>query len=168
MRISIKCKNILDEPADVLVCSANCFLNLSGGVGGELLLRYGATLQKQLHNMLKERSPRAANPGEVFTMTDPKLPYKAVLHAVAVDAWYHSSPAIVREVVVRALEKSAKFQAKKVALTALATGFGDMNLAEFGKVVMSIKSDEFPPIEEMVICLEEEDRARELGNMLKT
>ena len=33
MRWTIKHGNILNEPADVLICSANPFLNLSGGVG---------------------------------------------------------------------------------------------------------------------------------------
>ena len=31
--------DILDVPADVLVCSANVYLNLSGGVGGAFALR---------------------------------------------------------------------------------------------------------------------------------
>jgi hypothetical protein len=34
VRWTVKCGDILDEPADVLICSANIFLNLSGGVGG--------------------------------------------------------------------------------------------------------------------------------------
>ena len=99
-------------------------------------------------------------------MTDQTLPYKAVLHAVAVDAWYQSSPQILRDVVVKALKTAAQFEARKVALAALATGYGNMNLAEFGKVLISIEGDEFPPIEELVVCLEEQDRAEELSHVL--
>jgi O-acetyl-ADP-ribose deacetylase (regulator of RNase III) len=162
----VKCGDILDEPAEVLVCSANCLLNLSGGVGGELLRRYGMALQTQLHGMLARRSPRAASRGEVFVMTDPKLPYKAVLHAVAVDAWYHTTPDIVREVVLRSLREAARLGAKMVALTALGTGFGDMDLRGFGEVINSSRSGEFAPLEEVVICLEE-DRAEELREIVE-
>jgi hypothetical protein len=41
MKWTVKSGNILDENADVLICSANVFLNLSGGVGGAILLRCG-------------------------------------------------------------------------------------------------------------------------------
>lgn len=46
MRWTLKSGDILDEPADVLVCSANVFQNLSGGVGGAILLRYGDAVQR--------------------------------------------------------------------------------------------------------------------------
>lgn len=46
MRWIVKQGDILAEPADVLVCSANVSLNLSGGVGGEILRRYGDGMQK--------------------------------------------------------------------------------------------------------------------------
>ena len=54
MKWILKCKNIVDETADVLVCSANVSLNLSGGVGAELLGRYGVTMQKALHDVLSK------------------------------------------------------------------------------------------------------------------
>ena len=44
---------ILELSADALICSANPQLNLSGGVGGEFLLRYGESMQHFLHDWLR-------------------------------------------------------------------------------------------------------------------
>src|SRR5437763_11221519 len=55
MHWRIRHGDILDEPADVLICSANPFLTLSGGVGGALLLRYGPSLQSELNEYLAGR-----------------------------------------------------------------------------------------------------------------
>ena len=41
MMWTLKRGDILAEQADALVCSANVLLNLSGGVGGEILLSRG-------------------------------------------------------------------------------------------------------------------------------
>jgi len=87
----VKHADILMEPADVLVCSANPFLNLSGGVGGEILLRYGDEMQTDLHRHLASRHLRFVQRGEVVQTASCGTPFKAVLHAVAVDGFYQSS-----------------------------------------------------------------------------
>ena len=53
MRCTLKAGNILDEPADVLVCSANPHLTLSGGVGADLLARYGGRMQSALQDIVQ-------------------------------------------------------------------------------------------------------------------
>src|SRR5262245_20458788 len=111
MRWSIKPGDILDEPADVLVCSANVWLNLSGGVGGEVLLRYGPQMQQDLHRHLADRGLRCVPQGEVVLCGPCGTPYKAVLHAVAVDCFYGSSPDVVGAVVPRALSLAASLGA---------------------------------------------------------
>jgi len=72
-------------------------------VGADLLGRYGPRMQAELHKVIAGRSPRAARPGEVIAYAGPELPYKAVLHAVAVDGWYHATPEGVRETIATAL-----------------------------------------------------------------
>src|SRR5690242_15143858 len=98
MRWTLKHRNILDEPADVLICSANVNLLLSGGVGADLLARYGGAMQAALQQCLQARSPRCAQRGEVIPYAGPEIPYKVILHAVAVDGWYHSSPTVISAV----------------------------------------------------------------------
>jgi O-acetyl-ADP-ribose deacetylase (regulator of RNase III) len=153
MRWQLKQTNLLDEPADVLVCSANVSLNLSGGVGAELLGRYGDKMQKSLHAVIHSRSPRAAKCGEVIAYSGDELPYKAVLHAVAIDGWYKSSPQIITDITRKALKMAADFGARKVAFTVLATGFGNLSLAEFAQGVRPVLQDEFTPVEEVVFGL---------------
>ncbi len=153
MHWRLKQTNLLDEPADVLVCSANVSLNLSGGVGAELLGRYGDRMQKSLHAILHQRSPRAAKCGEVFAYSGKEMPYKAVLHAMAIDGWYQSSPQIITDITRKALKMAAEFEARKVAFTVLATGFGNLSLADFAQGVRPILNDEFPPVEEVIFGL---------------
>jgi O-acetyl-ADP-ribose deacetylase (regulator of RNase III) len=149
----LKQNNILDEPADVLICSANVHLTLSGGVGADLLARYGNAMPTVLHEVVQKRNPHCVEQGEIIPYTGPEIPYRIVLHVVAIDGWYESSSEIVTDVTQRALQMAAAKGAKKVALTALATGFGHLTLAEFGKGITPLLNASMPPIEEVVICL---------------
>src|SRR6267154_4979749 len=90
--------DILQQPADVLICSANVFLNLSGGAGGEILLRYGDAMQRELHQHLSDLKLRHVNRGAVIQTSPCGTNFKAVLHAVAVNGFYESSPAVVENV----------------------------------------------------------------------
>jgi O-acetyl-ADP-ribose deacetylase (regulator of RNase III) len=167
MRWVIKKGNIIDEPADVLVCSANSSLNLSGGVAGNLLERFGAPMQKALHVYLEGQTSHFVKRGEVVPYSGPELPFKAILHAVAVDGFYQSTPETISQVVRQSLQMAAgQFAARKVTLTALATGYGNLTLAEFGGALRPLMAEEFPPVEEVCICLFEVDRINELAAVL--
>lgn len=163
---SLKHQNILDEPADVLICSANVNLLLSGGVGADLLARYGTRMQEALLAQLQKRNPRCAQRGEIFEYSGPEMPFQNILHAVAIDGWYESSPEVITEIVRKALNIAAKTRAGKVALTALATGFGHLTFAEFGKGIKPLLSESFPPINEVAICLLLDFQVAELAHHL--
>ena len=123
--------DILDQRADVLVCSANPYLTLSGGVGGAFMVRYGQEMQERLQAYLEERGVRHVPPGTVVRMPPCGSDYVAVLHAVAVNAAYESSPELVTEVVEQTLDIVEELGAHSVALPALATGYGHMTLEQF-------------------------------------
>jgi O-acetyl-ADP-ribose deacetylase (regulator of RNase III) len=163
---TLKEGNIIDEPVDVLICSANVSLNLSGGVGADLLGRYGTKMQKDLHQIIASRTPHAARQGEVFAYSGEELPYKAILHAVGVDGWYHSSPDIIRETLEKSLQMAAGFGAQKIAMTALATGYGDLTLNDFADAIRPLINRDFIPIREVCICLMEDYRLAELASRL--
>ena len=163
---SLKECNIIDEPADVLICSASVSLNLSGGVGADLLGRYGTNMQIELHRIIAARTPHAAKQGEVFIYSGTELPYKAVLHVVAVDGWYHSTTQVVKETTEKALQMAMALNARKVVLTALATGYGDLSLSDFAEAVRPLLNRGFHPIAEVCICLLEDYRLVELANNL--
>jgi O-acetyl-ADP-ribose deacetylase len=166
MRWTLKTRNILDEPADVLVCSANPHLGLSGGVGADLLARYGTAMQGALHEIVRQRTPRYIPQGEIIPYSSEELPYRAVLHAVAIDGWYDSTPQVITEIVSKALRMAAQHLARRVALAALATGFGRLTLAGFAEGIRPLWGREFSPIEEVCICLMEAERTRELADSL--
>lgn len=166
MRWVVEQGDILDEPADVLVCSANPWLNLSGGVGGEILLRFGPRMQEELHSHLAVRRARSVPQGEVVAYGPCGTPYQAVLHAVAVDCFYGSSPDAVGAVVSKALGVAASLGAAKVALAALATGYGRLPIADFARGLAPLLHLEFPPVAEVVVCLRDSGDAEELAAAL--
>jgi O-acetyl-ADP-ribose deacetylase (regulator of RNase III) len=166
MRWLLKQGNILDEPADVLICPANVSMNLSGGIGAELLGRYGVAQQDALHAILASRSPRCAERGEVIHYAGQEIPYRAILHAVAIDGWYESSPEVIEQIVRKSLGIAANCGARRVALAALATGFGRLTLQDFAAGVRPLLSLELPPVEDAIICLLEDYRLAELSTYL--
>jgi O-acetyl-ADP-ribose deacetylase len=166
MRWILKQQNILDEPANVLICSANVNLMLSGGVGADLLSRYGGAMQLALQDGLRSRSPHCARRGEVIPYVGPELPYTAVLNAVAIDGWYESSPEIITEVVRRAFHLAAGYGAEIVALTVLATGFGRLTYPEFARGVRPLLTENFLPIEQVVMCLQHDFEVSKLASCL--
>ena len=166
MRWIIKTGNIVDEPADVLICSANPHLTLSGGVGADLLARFGLNMQAALQDVVRNRSPHFLNRGEIVPYSGTELPYRAVLHAVAIDGWYVSSPQAIEQITEAALQMASSYGARRVALAALATGFGHLSLAEFAQGLHPLLLKNFSPVEEVVICLLEDYRARELASHL--
>jgi O-acetyl-ADP-ribose deacetylase (regulator of RNase III) len=154
--------DILDVPADVLICSANVWLNLSGGVGGAINLRCGPGMQLELHAHLADRSLRHVPPGEIVRTAPWGLAFNAVLHAVAVNGFYETSVDVVRDVTERSLREAAALGAKRVALTALATGYGRLRLRDFAAAIEPLRSIKFAPIEEVAVCVRTETDLHEL------
>lgn len=158
--------NILDVPADVLVCSANVYLTLSGGVGGAFLLRYGPVMQEALRSYLVERGIRHVERGDVISLSPCGSPYLAVLHAVAVDGFYESSPTVVSEVLAESLRQAAALAANTCALTAVATGYGRMSIPNFAAGLRPVIGKAFPPLERVVIGLRSSFDAGELLSLI--
>jgi O-acetyl-ADP-ribose deacetylase len=154
MRLILYNGDIFDVSADVLVCSANVFLNLSGGVGGELHARFGTSIQEELHDKLPKSGARCVQLGEVILTRPRQTPYKAVLHAVAVDAFYDSTSNLITQIVRQALRLSAEEKARTVALTALATGFGHLSVGQFAKGLQPLLQESFSPVEEIVVAIQ--------------
>ena len=163
MRWRVREGDILEEPADVLVCSANVFLTLSGGVGGALLLRYGTALQNELNDWLAREGRKFVDRGSVVVTKPAGTPYRAVVHAVAVDGFYESSPEIVTCVVRAALSAAAECGARTVALAALGTGYGKLSLREFGRGLRGVIGEELPPIEDVTIVVRGSGDAAEVA-----
>jgi len=157
--------NILDIKADALICSANVQLNMSGGVGGEILVRHSDQMQKELHRYLSERKISVVAPGTVVKTLPCGTPYSMVLHAVAIDVFYETSHELIVSTIRRALELCTENGIKTVTLTALATGYGRYPLEKFALVVSELQKETFPVIEKVTICMKDEYDAEELMNL---
>jgi O-acetyl-ADP-ribose deacetylase (regulator of RNase III) len=162
MRWQVHQGDLLDAPADVLVCSANVYLALSGGVGGAFLLRYGPGMQEALQGYLSRRGIRHVEQGDVVPMPPCGSPYRAVLHAVAVDGAYQSSPAVVASVVAKSLRQAAAVEAHTVALAAVGTGYGRMSMPDFAAGLRRVVGEVFPPLERVTIGLRAASDVEEL------
>src|SRR5262245_38008425 len=90
-------------------------------------------MQQELHRSLAGRGRGAVPQGEVVSCGPCGTTYKAMLHAVAVDCFYGSSPEVVGAVVSKALGMAASLGAARVALTALAAGYGRLPVADFAR-----------------------------------
>jgi len=150
--------DILDIGVDVLVCSANPYLDLSGGVGGAFALRFGQTMQHYLHAHLKDLGTRHVTPGTVVQAPPCGSPFKAVLHAVAVDAMYDSSPQRISRVVERIFAMAHEVGATSVALPALATGYGHLTIEQFAEGLRPLINRQLG-VDRAVVCLRHEDDA---------
>jgi O-acetyl-ADP-ribose deacetylase (regulator of RNase III) len=108
-------------------------VSMSGGVNGAILARGGATIQEELWAHLRELGKPAVTPGTVVPTVPGCLAAKKILHAVAIDPFYDSSVALVRETVQRALTMAREFGAKTVVMPALATGYGHLSVEPFAE-----------------------------------
>ncbi|MBA4388883.1 MAG: Appr-1-p processing protein [Verrucomicrobia bacterium] len=166
MKLELYHGDILDLQADVLICSANVSLNLSGGVGGALLARFGAGLQEELHGHLPKQAPRFAKPGDVVVTRPGNTPYKAVLHAVAVDAFYDSNSQLITETVRKALRLASREGARCVALTALATGYGHLSIGQFAEGLRPLLKESFAPVQTVIVAVQADSVFSELVKSL--
>jgi len=164
-RWQVAAGDILDLNADVLVCSANPWLNLSGGVGGALALRYGPAMQGFLHTELAVRGVKWLPAGTVLVAPACGTPYRAVVHAVGVDPTYQSSMATVTTAVESALAAAAQF-GSHITLTAIGTGYGPLSLKQFGEAMLPLMKRDWGAIRQITIGVRHDDEAAELRGIL--
>ncbi len=139
--------DVFDIEADALVCSANPWLNLSGGVGGEFRLRYGDDMQRLLHDHLQERGTRHVAPGTVVEVPGCGSPYQTVLHAVAIDVFYDSTPELIRRTYQTAFGLASQSNCRTVVSACLACGYGRATPEQFAIAVRSLAATAIGGIE---------------------
>ncbi|KLU02270.1 hypothetical protein RISK_005336 [Rhodopirellula islandica] len=141
MKIKTQVGDVLQTPADVLISTANPWLNLSGGVNGAILSAVGPVIQGELHLHLKNLGVSAVPAGTVVQSQSGGLPFRCILHAVAIDPFYDSSVDLVRGTLTKALDMAVDLGAMAVSAPTLATGYGPMSIAEFGKALSPLANE---------------------------
>ena len=166
MKIIIKVGDVLAEAADVLISTANPWLNLSGGVNGAIREAVGPDLQTELHELLKQRGLSSVPAGTVMRSNAYTLPFSHILHAVAIDPFYDSSTDLVGSTFERALEMALELHALTVSSPTLATGYGPMSIGDFGNAVALVLKKPTLAILTLNLVVRREDHARELHEAL--
>jgi O-acetyl-ADP-ribose deacetylase (regulator of RNase III) len=166
MRVIALQGDVLDEVVDVLICTANPTLAMSGGVNGALLARGGSDVQAELKRFLTSLGKRWADPGTIVRTGPGPLRVKHILHAVRVNAFYESSTTLVKGLPRKALLQAAELGARSVATPALATGCGPLSMAEFAEAAACAATAGCEGIEDFRIVLRDAEDAREVGEVL--
>ena len=165
MQITVTIGDILEQPADVLVSTANPWLNMSGGVNGAIRQRC-PEIADELHGLLHQMGKSAVPAGTVVQTSAGTLPFDAILHAVAIDPFYDSSVELVASTVGTVFEKASALLAQTICLPALATGYGPLTAEQFAQaLVLSEKS--WATIREVFVVVRTEDAAQQIRATLR-
>ncbi len=153
--------NIINIPADALVYSTNVQLMMSGGVGGTLLQLLGSQIQAELRNALDNSA--LANVGDLFLspLTDEK--WQVIYHCVAADPMYHTEPAIIECLLRKVLQDADKRGFKSILMSALGTGYGDLESSDFLLLLDKVlQLENLSKIQTITICTESESSFEDL------
>jgi len=165
MQIKVLQGDITHSRADVLVVSANPWLRLTGGVGAALEALAGDSPRLELETHLKASGLAMVDPGTVLG-TGPAGEFQAVLHAVAIDGRYHSSPDLVRASLMEVFAQARQGGYKSMALPALATGYGNLPMIDFLLVLRDILPE--CGLEEVTLVLARDEFVEQAGIVLGT
>jgi O-acetyl-ADP-ribose deacetylase (regulator of RNase III) len=168
MTIDILVGDVLDVPADVLVSTANPWLQMTGGVNLAIILRpKGELVHEELQRHLPATGRRMVEPGTVVRTGPGSLPVKHILHAVAIDPSYDSSVELVASTITTALTQARELGARVVSLPALATGFGPLSMEDFAAALRQATQRDWSPLETLKVVLRQEADAETVRNALR-
>lgn len=159
MKCSVRVGDVLDEHADALICPANPWLNLSGGVNGAILMRGGQAVQDELQAHLRSAGRSAVEAGTVVCTGPGPLCVKHILHAVAIDPFYGSSVELVKQAIESALATARSLGAVTVAMPMLATGYGPLRAEHFGLALADVLRRDWSPVEHLTVVVRGGDDA---------
>ena len=160
MKIDVIVGDVLDVTADVLIATANPWLQMTGGVNLAILLRpQGELVHEELQRHLPATGRRLVEPGTVVRTGPGSLPVKHVLHAVAIDPSYDSSVELVTATLGKALALARNLGARTVSTAALATGFGPLSMADFAEAVAQVAQQDWSPLETLTVVLRQQEDA---------
>ena len=164
--IDVKVGDLLNEIADAIICPANPWLNMSGGVNGEILRRRGDAMQQELHAHLRSIGKSAVEPGTIVVTGAGPLRAKYAIHVVAIDPFYDSSIELVCEAITRALRRASELGARTVAMPALATGYGHLSMEQFGSALAQAIENDYFPVERLIVVVRSDEYSDTLRKCL--
>jgi O-acetyl-ADP-ribose deacetylase (regulator of RNase III) len=134
-------ENILNVASDYLISSGNPQLNMSGGVNGALLLKFGNSLQEELHQHLKDAGVSWMPPGYCYQWKQAIGNYKGVAYCVTVDREYQFSKDLVQKTILSASRLLQPQAGESVAFPAFGTGYGHLSKEDFGAAIKAVSAE---------------------------
>jgi O-acetyl-ADP-ribose deacetylase (regulator of RNase III) len=167
MKVEVCAGNIVEVPADVLVSTANPWLQMTGGVNLAIIVRpKGEDVFSELQDYLRATGKKMVDPGTVICTGPGSLPVKKILHAVSIDPSYDSSIELVAKTIINALSQARQLDARIVTLAALATGFGPLLMEDFAKALQEALRLDWSPLETLKVVVKHEEEASKIRAVL--
>ncbi len=160
--------DIVVQEVDVLISTGNVWLNMSGGVNGEILRRGNRALQEDLHSHLQHSAKKFVEQGTIIALKPGTLPVSHILYTVAVDTWYNSSVEVVAQIIEQCLDFAEQHGARTVALPALATGYGKLTMRDFARGLQRACATARPSLDELRVVLRTQHDRSVVENILHT
>lgn len=164
MIVVVTVGDVLDAAADVLISTANPWLNMSGGVNGAIRGR-APEIQAELREYLDRVVKPVVPCGTVVRTSAGSLAFSHIIHAVAIDPFYDSSHKIVVQSLTAAFTLAESLDAKTISLPTLATGYGPMSVEAFARAFVESQLDRFS-FEEITIVVRTTDNAFTVQSVL--
>ena len=143
--------DIVDTVADAIVFSTNEHLFLSGGAGASLLGKHGKPLQEAMNRALAASGSKIAHRGSVFEI-EPAETWGRMVAVVAANGFYETTREDTAEALRLLLQRCSEIDGlKTVAITALGTGYGNMEIEDFVALFCGIAIPESLELLELVI-----------------
>lgn len=131
--LAFRSGDILTAPTDVMVSTANAGFQLTGGIGALLLRSGGAAFQAELNRLARAKfGSRPAPRGSILVSSGAGLHFRAIIHVVAIDVFYHTTVDVLVACTQDALLCAESMGAASVAVPAFATGYGRHPLRSCG------------------------------------
>lgn len=166
MNVAVTVGDVLETSADVLISTANPWLNMSGGVNGAIH-DHDSSIQAELRDYLKSIDQSAISASSVVQTSAGVLPYSHIIHAVAIDPFYDSSHEIVANTLTAAFQLAVSLDAQTIAMPTLATGYGPMTIEAFAQAFAGSVIGRFP-IETVTIVVRSQENAQIINAVLST
>lgn len=167
MKVEVFAGNIVEVPADVLVSTANPWLQMTGGVNLAIIVRpKGDDVYAELQDHLRAFGREMVDPGTVVCTGPGSLPVKKILHAVSIDPSYDSSVELVTKTIVNALSQARHLNARTVTLAALATGFGPLLMEDFASALQQALVHDWAPLEILKVVVKHEEEVAKIRGVL--
>lgn len=152
MRRLIRNANAIEVAGDALLYSTNTQLALTGGVGAALLSRFGLGIQQGLSRAANGKTVKV---GALFETSVPGLPWRRIFHSIATDEHYHTEPNVVSGILSRCFARCGELGYSRLVTSALGTGYGDLGLVEFVRILDLALEDAPACMKEIcVVCLD--------------